>query len=561
MNFITDRFILLFNHSFKSLLLVCLTTSSAEAALDAYVTRLSVNPGEQLSLLVNSDAANYQYEIYKYGTKPTLVFSSASITAVNQTIPTIDAWKQNLNWVSPQNIIIPAGWSSGLYQIKVHSGLRTIGVNFLVKEKNPGSTSRILMFDNFVTDAAYNNWGGKSLYGFNSTLGVHANFVSIMRPNVSPTQVGIFEFVAWADSQNIPIEHASMLDLHNDPNLLNNYNTIVFSGHSEYWSLEMRNNYDKFVATGGNALIMSGNTMWIQVRIENGQVVCYKSTLDPIINTDPSRATINWIDPIVNNPENRSIGVSFRYGGFVNSAGFYLAADGYGGYTVLDQSHWMFANTGLINGDIFGQAETIVGYEVDGVDFMLQGGVPVLTGNDGAPANYQILAYSPAATASWGGNATLGLFQFPNKPTNGGTVVNMATVGWGDGLWDLGTNSATNVQVSQMTLNVLNQFKATGHPPYPDFDGDGIYDDADNCIEQANTSQVDTDKDGYGNLCDGDLDNNGLVNSLDLSLFKSRFRTTDPDADLNSDGIVNSLDLSILKSLFSKAPGPAAIDF
>jgi len=33
-----------------------------------------------------------------------------------------------------------------------------------------------------------------------------------------------------------------------------------------------------------------------------------------------------------------------------------------------------------------------------------------------------------------------------------------------------------------------------------------------------NTSQLDTDGDGFGNLCDGDLNNDGNTNTLDLNL-------------------------------------------
>lgn len=53
-----------------------------------------------------------------------------------------------------------------------------------------------------------------------------------------------------------------------------------------------------------------------------------------------------------------------------------------------------------------------------------------------------------------------------------------------------------------------------------DFDGDGIPDIRDNCRIVVNTDQRDTDQDGNGNLCDADLNNDGLANSLDLGLSK-----------------------------------------
>lgn len=92
-----------------------------------------------------------------------------------------------------------------------------------------------------------------------------------------------------------------------------------------------------------------------------------------------------------------------------------------------------------------------------------------------------------------------------------------------------------------------------------DTDSDGIADSVDNCSTVANVDQRDTDGDGYGNLCDADLDNNGFVNFSDLSLFKQRFGTSDTDANLDGIGIVNFADLAIFKSLFGRAPGPSGV--
>jgi hypothetical protein len=92
-----------------------------------------------------------------------------------------------------------------------------------------------------------------------------------------------------------------------------------------------------------------------------------------------------------------------------------------------------------------------------------------------------------------------------------------------------------------------------------DADGDGVLDNADNCTLVPNTDQRDTDADGYGNICDADLDNSGRVNATDLAIFKTRFRTSDPDADFNGDSRVNATDLAILKTLFARPPGPSAV--
>lgn len=92
-----------------------------------------------------------------------------------------------------------------------------------------------------------------------------------------------------------------------------------------------------------------------------------------------------------------------------------------------------------------------------------------------------------------------------------------------------------------------------------DSDSDGVPDFIDNCTEVANMMQTDIDFDGYGNACDGDLNNDNFVNSLDLGIFKQMFMFSgNIPADFNDDFIVNSLDLGMFKQMFFKPPGPSA---
>jgi hypothetical protein len=66
--------------------------------------------------------------------------------------------------------------------------------------------------------------------------------------------------------------------------------------------------------------------------------------------------------------------------------------------------------------------------------------------------------------------------------------------------------------------------------------------------------------DGYGNACDGDLDDSeGLVNAGDLSLFRQAFGSDDADADFNGSGSVNAADLALFRLMFGKDPGPAGV--
>ena len=93
--------------------------------------------------------------------------------------------------------------------------------------------------------------------------------------------------------------------------------------------------------------------------------------------------------------------------------------------------------------------------------------------------------------------------------------------------------------------------------PPEDTDQDGVPDAADNCVNVSHPSQRDTDGDGYGNICDADLNNDGDVGFADLDIFRSRFATSDPDADFDGSGSVSFADLDIFRRLFNAPPGPA----
>jgi hypothetical protein len=110
-----------------------------------------------------------------------------------------------------------------------------------------------------------------------------------------------------------------------------------------------------------------------------------------------------------------------------------------------------------------------------------------------------------------------------------------------------------------------------GVAPGLDRDNDGVDDDVDNCLEIPNgplipdagghgLPQWDTDSDGYGNICDPDFNQNGIVDPVDFSVLKSRFGQTGfPDQDLNGNGIVDPVDFSLLKTMFGQPPGPSGV--
>lgn len=96
----------------------------------------------------------------------------------------------------------------------------------------------------------------------------------------------------------------------------------------------------------------------------------------------------------------------------------------------------------------------------------------------------------------------------------------------------------------------------------PDTDFDGVSDLSDNCTHHPNAEQRDTDNDGYGNACDPDFNNDGIVNFSDISAWVPFFDSeNDDDFDLDGNGVVNFLDFIRVVDYFLMAPGPSAQDF
>jgi glycerophosphoryl diester phosphodiesterase len=98
-----------------------------------------------------------------------------------------------------------------------------------------------------------------------------------------------------------------------------------------------------------------------------------------------------------------------------------------------------------------------------------------------------------------------------------------------------------------------------------DNDGDGISDRDDNCFDTANLGQCDTNQDGYGNACDADYNNDGLVGIADFGWFRNHHHRSvgdpdfDPDLDSNCDDVIGLPDFNLLRSSFGDAVGPSGL--
>jgi hypothetical protein len=117
----------------------------------------------------------------------------------------------------------------------------------------------------------------------------------------------------------------------------------------------------------------------------------------------------------------------------------------------------------------------------------------------------------------------------------------------------------------QGTARDLGAVEVQPGDPTRDTDNDRMPDARDNCKLVANPSQLDSNGDGYGNLCDADLNNSGLVTTADFGILRSVLNqsagssATAAAADLNGSGTVTTADFGILRARLNTAPGPSGL--
>lgn len=426
-----------------------------------YANHLSVVPGEEIAFHVSASAEKMAVSIERQGANKRTVYEKSDIAVSPRPIPD-RASSDGCKWPAVHQLKIPSDWQSGYYvatmRVSKNGAEAKSSLFFIVRAAKPGSHTRILLQLATNTYNAYTNWGGHSLYAYHDRDGLQGHRVSFDRPLGSQFENWEGPFVRWAESNGFVFDYAANSDLEFHPEILQHYQLVLSVGHDEYWSSAMRDQLEKYIASGGNVAFFSGNTCCWQVRsVDRGRALtCWKQnlTMDPLFRSDQEHLlSTAWSHHRVKRPENQLTGVGFLWGGYHRSHGQLM--DGPSSYEIHRPDHWVLANTGLKRGDRFGGKDTIVGYECDGCEMRWEGGLPMPTGRDGTPNSFIILGTCPAI---WAPGDCHWYDQFPKDRigaavmgvyTRGGTVFTCGSTDWAHGL------KGNDPIVAQITRNIL----------------------------------------------------------------------------------------------------------
>ena len=446
------------------------------------------------------------------------------------------------DWPAIAEIKIGADWPSGAYRVSVRPCASTDGVEcathlIIVRPAQRPDSGRLLLITADATWNAYNDWGGSNHYEgviepgdnrFSSHLSNQRPFargmVALPRhaPRTLPEQRPAFgaavtypymewaweegfskkfasagwaaydkHFAHWVESQGYPLDIATQQDLHYRPHILENYACIGMVGHDEYWSWEMRDAVDNYVDNGGCVARFAGNFLW-QIRLEQqGRTqVCHKYRArqeDPFFAGENRHLTTTcWEAPEIGRPGHASFGLDASCGMYAGWGGF--AARGPGGFTLYRPQHWAFSGCNLRYGDVLGADGRIFGYEVDGLEYRIEDGLPHPLSGTSLPDDLVILALGLAGFREQGsGNSPDQLFvgdedaRFVAEVRYGNSDEDsLARVNRGSGMIVSFTRGKGEVfhagstewvaglfrrdkAVEQVTRNVLDRFLTRGH--------------------------------------------------------------------------------------------------
>ena len=375
-----------------------------------YVWPREVRSGERSEFRVHSSEP-YRLSLWRYGWKREPVrllgwFDEHGPRAVMQITPDGDytqtgvAWNKQGYGSAHHTQFVTGPERSGLYYLhaKAEKSGEFFSFPWIVAPAKP--TAKIAVLASTNTWLAYNNFGGRSNY-INADRLPETPVVNARQDLIRYTKAGSFNVWGFQDDEYLPLsferpepgnvvrEHEEVTDpiegrlpcgmapaewrllgwleregfaydyyseaqLHFGELNLDDYQILVLSCHPEYWSREMYSKVKSWVHDrGGKLMYLGGNGLNCEVEFLDRDRLRFKTFLKPNSGGELGMPDPNNPDVYFDSRMARTLESEANLLGVVcTDTGIMTAAP----YKVVDDSHWIYAGTGLKNGDLFGEA-------------------------------------------------------------------------------------------------------------------------------------------------------------------------------------------------------------
>jgi hypothetical protein len=349
--------------------------AGAGTVITGYASQTSVLPGHSAQLHVDAPpGSRYRVLLYRLGwyggiggrlimCVPGCRSSRPARVQPAPTKPSPASGLFTAGWLVSDRVAIPANAVSGYYEAKLEivagAHVGAVGsVPLIVRQSPAASPSAVLVQVPVNTWEAYNPWGGKSLYQFNTSS--HAFEVSFDRPfderkfHDMGTELEL-PWVRFLERDGIDVSYQTDTDTDRAPRSLLRHRLVFSIGHDEYWTQRMRAAFERALARSTNLMFGSNSGEWrMRYAADRRTIVEWRNpAFDPIHDRRLDDGFFKTFDE----PECRLMGVEHRWAAQRN-----LTAPPTS-YTVVGPSGdpWLAA-AGLARGDVI---PGVVGYEWD----------------------------------------------------------------------------------------------------------------------------------------------------------------------------------------------------
>ena len=411
--------------------------------LEAYASRITVHPGESLAVSVTVDQPQpVTWSLYRFGwyggAGARKLADGGPVAATTQPACPHDPVTQRVEcaWPSAFTVTVDKHALAGVYLIKLQSQAGfDWHVPFVVYD---GRAADLVANVDVTSWQAYNEYGGESLYtdASGKMPSGKAWEVSYDRPFAEGHGSGRFlqweyHFVRFVEALGYDVTYSTAFDLGHDPDVLKAAHAFVSVANDEYWTVDERDAVEHARDAGVSLAFFGADQALWRIRLEPSSsgvpervIACYKSNQDQ----DPQHGvTARFRDDPSARPENALIGVMYNTWMLVPQP-----------LVVADASSWVFAGTGLANGDTL---PMMVSFETD-----------ARADNGVEPPGLQVLGSSPLVDAE--GSPKRAIMSYYKHPS-GAEVLAAGSIGWPTGL---GAPLFADPRVARITRTVLDRF-------------------------------------------------------------------------------------------------------